>query len=54
MNDKNIVPMSAENVEDFDVWVFDSQVLVISVVPHLAPWGTTVEEYVICRGVRDL
>ena len=47
MDDKKAVQMSAENVEDFDVWVFDSRNLVISVVPHLAPWGTTVEEYVI-------
>jgi hypothetical protein len=49
MNDKPTEPMSAENVEDFDVWVFDSQDLVISVVPHRAPWGTTLEEYVISK-----
>jgi hypothetical protein len=47
MNDKHTAPMSAENVDDFDVWVFDSQNLVISVVSHRAPWDTTVEEYVI-------
>jgi len=47
MDDKKAVQMSAENVEDFDVWVFDSRNLVISVVPHLAPWGTTVEEYAL-------
>jgi hypothetical protein len=37
--------LSAENVEEFDVWIFDSQDLVASVVPHQAPWRATTEKY---------
>jgi hypothetical protein len=40
-----IEPMNAENVEEFDVWIFDSQDLVASVVPHQAPWRAMTEQY---------
>jgi hypothetical protein len=30
-------PMTAENVEQFDVWIFDSSELVVSVIPIDAP-----------------
>lgn len=30
-------PMTAENVEHFDVWIFDSSELVVSVIPIDAP-----------------
>ena len=30
-------PMTAENVEQFDVWIFDSSELVVSVTPIDAP-----------------
>ena len=45
MNDESIRPMSAENVEEFEVWIFASQDLVVSVVPHDAPWNATTENY---------
>ena len=49
MNNKPIEPMSAENVEKFDVWIFDSNDLVVSVIPHHAPWGVTMEDYEISQ-----
>ena len=47
MHDESIGPMSVENVEGFDVWIFNSRDLVVSVVPHHAPWSATTEEYEI-------
>lgn len=47
MHDKPPEPMSAGNVEQFDVWIFDSQDLVVSVVPHQSPWSATTEDYEI-------
>jgi hypothetical protein len=49
MQDKPIEPMSVANVEEFDVWVFDSQDLVVSVIPHHAPLNATTENYEISR-----
>lgn len=49
MHDKPIEPMSAENVEDFDVWIFDSQGLVVSVIPLHAPLNATTENYEISQ-----
>jgi|HubBroStandDraft_1064217.scaffolds.fasta_scaffold188999_2 hypothetical protein len=49
MKDEPVVPMSVENVEKFDVWIHDSQHLEVSVVPHQAPWNTTLEDYEICE-----
>ena len=31
--------MTAENVEQFDVWIFDSSELVVYVIPSDAPWN---------------
>jgi hypothetical protein len=45
MQDESIGPLNAESVEKFDVWIFDSQDLVVSIVPHQAPWGAMIEEY---------
>ena len=45
MNNESIRPMSVENVEEFDVWIFDAQHLVVSVVPHCAPANAIAEEY---------
>jgi hypothetical protein len=42
-------PMSVENVEEFDVWIFDSRDLVIYVVPHRAATGATIEAYEISQ-----
>ena len=47
MHDKPIQPLSAENVEEFDVWIFDSQELVVSVIPHKSPLNATTENYEI-------
>jgi hypothetical protein len=49
MNDKPIEPMSAENVEQFDVWIFEAQDLVISVIPHRDPSSVAMEKYEISR-----
>ena len=45
MPNKPIKPMRAENVEEFEVRVFNGRDLVVSVVPLLAPWGATAENY---------
>ena len=37
--------MSAENVEEFDVWIFESQDLVVGVIPLRAPSKAAVENY---------
>ena len=47
MRDDSIGPMNAENVEAFDVWVFHSEELVVSIVSNLAPWNATTEAYQI-------
>jgi hypothetical protein len=47
MHNDTIGPMNVENVEDFDVWVFASRDLVVSVVPIHAPWNATTEGYTI-------
>jgi len=49
MHDESIEPMTVENVEDFDVWIFDSADLVASVVPHVDPSKATTESYEICE-----
>lgn len=47
MQDESIGPMSVENVDEFDVWIFESQDLVVTVVPHHGSWNATTEEYEI-------
>ena len=49
MHDKPIEPMSAANVEEFDVWIFESQDLVVSVIPHRAPSNVATEKYEIAH-----
>jgi hypothetical protein len=49
MNDTPIEPMSAENVEEFDVWIFESRDLVVSIIPHQIPWKLATEEYEIIQ-----
>jgi len=49
MHDTPIDPMNAENVEEFDVWIFDSKDLVVSVIPHRAPWKVAIEDYGISQ-----
>lgn len=39
--------MTAGNVEQFDVWIFDSGNLVVSVVPVDAPWDARAEDYAL-------
>jgi hypothetical protein len=53
MHDTPIEPMNPENVGEFDVWIFDARDLIISVVPHHAPWSAMTEEYTISRK-RDI
>jgi hypothetical protein len=45
-------PMTAENVEDFDVRIFDSRDLVVSVVPLHAPWSATAENYQLSQSAQ--
>ena len=40
-------PMTAEDVEQFDVWIFDSSELVVSVIPIDAPWNAKTESYAL-------
>jgi hypothetical protein len=39
--------MTAESVEQFDVWIFDSRELVVSVTPIDSPWAATTESYAL-------
>ena len=45
MENQPIQPMNALNVHEFDVRIFDARDLVVSVVPLLAPWSATAENY---------
>jgi hypothetical protein len=45
MHEERTKTMTAENVEEFDVWVFDSRDLVVSVLPIHAPWTAASERY---------
>ena len=47
MNDKPIEAMNVDNVAEFDVWIFDSHDLVVSVIPLHAPLSATTENYEI-------
>ena len=49
MPDEPIRVMTAENVEEFDVRVFDSYDLVVAIVPLRAPWVATAEYYEISQ-----
>ena len=40
-------PMTAENVEQFDVWIFDSSELVVSVISIDAPLNVKAESYAL-------
>ena len=46
-------PMTAENVEQFDVWIFDSSELVVSVIPIDAPWNAKAESYALTEQARQ-
>jgi len=37
--------MTSENVDEFEVWVFDASDFVVSVIPIQAPWDTNYENY---------
>lgn len=45
MYDTPIEPMGPDNVEEFDVWIFESGGFVASVIPHRAPWKVAIEDY---------
>lgn len=47
MQDIPIEPMSAENVEEFEVLIFESRDLEVSVIPLLVPWKLAMENYEI-------
>jgi hypothetical protein len=45
MQDTPFEPMSADNVEDFEVLIFESRELIVSVIPILLPWKSAMESY---------
>jgi hypothetical protein len=47
MNDTPSEVMNAENVEQFDVWIFEARDLIVSVIPLHAPSKVTAESYEI-------
>lgn len=47
MQDTPIEPMSAENVEEFEVLIFESRDLEVSVISLRAPWKFEMENYEI-------
>jgi len=47
MHDKSVGPMNVENVEDFDVRIFNSQDLFVTVVSHHASRSVITEQYEI-------
>ena len=49
MNDTPIEPIRAENVEEFDVVIFESRDLVVSVIPLRAPSKVAMENYEISK-----
>jgi hypothetical protein len=53
MHDTRTEPMNAENVDEFDAWIFDARDLIVSVVPRHAPWSAMTEENKISR-TRDI
>lgn len=40
-------PMTTDNVDQFDVWIFDSSELVVSVIPIETPWNAQAESYAL-------
>jgi hypothetical protein len=38
-------PMTAETVDEFEVWVFDASDLEISIIPVHATWNASTETY---------
>ena len=47
MHDQPMKPMTAENVDEFDVWILNSYDLVVSIRPVSAPWNAAAENYEI-------
>ena len=45
MSDESLRKMTPNNVEEFDIWVFEARDLVTSVVQIHAPWSAAVEDY---------
>ena len=52
MHEEPIKTMTAENVEEFDVWVFNSRDLVVSVLHVHAPWSAETENYEINQSTQ--
>ena len=49
MQDTPIEPMSAENVEDFEVLISESRDLEVSIILLRAPWKFAIENYEISQ-----
>ncbi|HSZ16241.1 MAG: hypothetical protein WBV28_02995 [Terracidiphilus sp.] len=47
MHEQPLETMTAANVEEFDVWVFNARNLVVAVLPVQAPWNAATENYEI-------
>lgn len=52
MYDESMNPMTPENVADFDVWIFNSRDLVVTVLPIHAPWSAVSENYEINQSTQ--
>jgi hypothetical protein len=49
MHDQPLRTMTAENAEEFEVRIFESTDLVLSIVRIHAPWSVTAENYPISQ-----
>lgn len=47
MQDQSMKSMTAENVNQFDIWIRNAENLVVSIVPVDAPWAAVSESYEI-------
>lgn len=45
MQDESMTPMTAENVNEFDVWIHDARELVLSITPICPPRSASTEIY---------
>jgi len=49
MRNQPIKAMRADNVNEFDVWIFSSHDLLVSIQPVSAPWEPLIESYEISQ-----
>lgn len=52
MRKQPFVPMTSENVKEFEIRILDSNDLVVCIVMAHAPWTVTAEEYRISQRIQ--